>query len=81
MQRVEPASAACESIRVDRDSYRVCLVRPAMGTFVSVVAVHPFGARAEEAIEAAFAEMDRLIGLLSRHDPTSPWPISMPRGG
>lgn len=72
MQRVEPASAACESTRVDRDSYRVCLVRPAMGTLVSVVAVHPSGARAEEAIETVFAEMDRLIGLLSRHDAASP---------
>ena len=72
MEHVEPAPAACESTRVDRDSYRVCVVRPAMGTLVSVVAVHPSGTRAEEAIEAAFAEMDRLIGILSRHDSASP---------
>ena len=72
MERVEQAPAACESTRVGRDSYRVCVVRPAMGTVVSVVAVHPSGAHAEEAIEAAFVEMDRLIGILSRHDSASP---------
>ncbi len=72
MEHVKPAPAACESTRVNRDSYRVCVVRPAMGTLVSVVAVHPSGTRAEEAIEAAFAEMDRLIGILSRHDSASP---------
>ena len=72
LERVGPAPAECESIRLDPGTYQVCTGRPAMGTVVSVVALHSSGAGAEDAIEAAFGEMDRLIGILSRHDSSSP---------
>ena len=71
-ERVEPASPASEEALPGRDHCRVLTVRPAMGTLVSVVALHPSGARAEDAVEEAFAEMDRLVGVLSRHDSSSP---------
>jgi thiamine biosynthesis lipoprotein len=51
--------------------HRVSLTRTAMGTFVTVTAVGDSRARAEEAIGRAFDEMDRLVAILSRHDPRS----------
>jgi thiamine biosynthesis lipoprotein len=59
----------------------VSRTRLAMGTFVEVHAVYDRGVergrglsrdRADEAIALSFAEMDRLVGILSRHDPSSP---------
>jgi thiamine biosynthesis lipoprotein len=61
-----------ESVRVDGNSYRTWRARPAMGTVVSVVALHPSRAQAEDASEAAFGAMSRLIGILDRHDSTTP---------
>jgi thiamine biosynthesis lipoprotein len=58
--------------RLDKRTWRTTCARPAMNTHVAVTAVGPSGERLEEAIGRAFAEMDRLIGLLSRHDRTSP---------
>ncbi len=46
--------------------------RPLMGTFVTVVVLDPSTDRATEAMEKAFAEMERLIPLLSRHESGSP---------
>lgn len=46
--------------------------RPLMGTFVTVVVLDPSADRATEAMERAFAEMERLIPLFSRHEPESP---------
>jgi thiamine biosynthesis lipoprotein len=43
-----------------------------MGTFVEVSAVCDSRDLSDEAIERAFAEMDRLIAVLSRHDATTP---------
>jgi thiamine biosynthesis lipoprotein len=60
------------SFPVAGGSYRVGLVRPAMGTLVSVVVVHSSGAEAEDAIEEAFSEMGRLVRILDRHDASSP---------
>lgn len=45
--------------------------RLAMGTYVTVTAVHDSRDQADEAIAAAFDEMDRLIGILSRHRPST----------
>jgi thiamine biosynthesis lipoprotein len=64
--------SAAGALPVTSDGYRVGLVRQGMGTLVSVVALHSSGAQAEDAIEAAFAEMGRLAGLLTRHDSASP---------
>jgi thiamine biosynthesis lipoprotein len=42
-----------------------------MGTRVAVTVLHASRDRADEAIGRAFQEMDRLIGLLNRYDPSS----------
>jgi thiamine biosynthesis lipoprotein len=60
--------------------------RTAMGTFVEIHAVRAerggrvSHALAEDAIQDAFAEMDRLIGILSRHDAGSPLSALNARG-
>lgn len=46
--------------------------RPLMGTVVTVTVLHPSADRAREAMEDAFAEMERLIPLLDRHAPDTP---------
>jgi thiamine biosynthesis lipoprotein len=68
---LKPAPAAFESARLDRNTYEVSAVRPAMGTLVSVVTIHASEAQTHEAINEAFSEMDRLVGHLSRFDPSS----------
>jgi FAD:protein FMN transferase len=60
------------SERVGAGLHRAWRVRPAMGTVASVVAVDASLARAEDGIEAALAEMDRLVEILDRHDPATP---------
>ncbi len=50
----------------------VSKTRPLMGTFVTVAVLDPSFDKATEAMEKAFAEMDRLIPLLSRHESGSP---------
>ncbi|NWF54706.1 MAG: FAD:protein FMN transferase [Syntrophaceae bacterium] len=46
--------------------------RPHMGTVVTVTILHPSAEKAREAMEDAFAEMERLIPLLDRHAPDTP---------
>lgn len=57
--------AATERLRVERTRFL-------MGTFVTMTVVNPSQDRAEEAIEAAFAEMERLRGILDRHRDDTP---------
>lgn len=61
-----------ESVRLDPSTHRVWRAGPSMGTAVSVVALHSSAAEAEDAIEAAFAEMGRLVSILDRHDSATP---------
>ncbi len=61
-----------EALWFKRKSYKVSRTRLSMGTFVSMTLIHTSKDRAEEAIDAAFAEIDRLASLLSRHDEASP---------
>ncbi len=68
---VLPAAQA-EAVLFGRRQYKVSNSRLAMGTLVTMTAIHPSRDEAEEAIGLAFAEIDRLRGLLSRHDPASP---------
>lgn len=51
-----------------------------MGTLVSVTVLDPSADRAREAMEAAFAEMERLIPLLDRHAPDTPVALLNRRG-
>lgn len=62
----------CEAGRFSKKLYKVSLSRPAMGTFVNITALNSSKGRAEVAIEKAYQEMDRLVPLLSRFEPTSP---------
>jgi len=46
--------------------------RPQMGTIVSISVAHPEVEGARAMVEGAFAEMERLEGLLTRHRPDAP---------
>ncbi len=70
-EHVEAPPATTESVRTDADTYKVSQIRPAMGSFVAITALHASQGLAEEVIGVAFAEMDRLIGLLNRFDAAS----------
>jgi thiamine biosynthesis lipoprotein len=68
LESAEPAAATCRWSRVDPSTYRVHTCRAAMTTAVSVAALHSSRDLAEEAIEAAFEELQRLVAIFSRHD-------------
>jgi len=55
-----------ELIRAAR-LHRVSETRTRMGTLVTITTVHPDGDEARRMVAAAFAEMERLEGILSRH--------------
>ena len=46
--------------------------RLAMGTYVSIILIHPLEKNAKEAVDAAFEEIDRLSRLMTRFDDESP---------
>jgi len=62
---------AAEAVSFNKKMMKVSKTRLAMGSFVSMTLIHPSGDQAEEAMEAAFSEIDRLSGLLSRYDHAS----------
>lgn len=64
--------AAFDIARIDRRLVKVTQTRLKMGTFVTMTAVHESRQQAEEAIGRAFEEMDRLVGIFSRHDTNTP---------
>jgi thiamine biosynthesis lipoprotein len=70
-ERIEPPPVTTESVRVDRHTYRLTQFRPAMGTYISVTALHESEGQAEEAIGRSFEEMDRLVNILNRWDPAT----------
>jgi thiamine biosynthesis lipoprotein len=70
-QRIEPPPATTASVRIDAHTHKLTQIRPAMGSFVSICALHQSHDLAEHAIGTAFDEMDRLIGLLNRFDTAS----------
>lgn len=59
-------------MRIGPRLYKVSDSRVRMGTYVTMTALHESQSLAEEAIGRAFDEMDRLVGILSRHDPATP---------
>jgi thiamine biosynthesis lipoprotein len=70
-ERAAEAPVTTEALQVDRRTVRVTSERAAMGTRVSITALAPSRARAEEAIGRAFEEMDRLIAIFSRFESRS----------
>lgn len=71
LERVEVLPVTTEAYRVEPRAFKVGISRPAMSTLVSVTALHSSRDTIEEAIGRAFGEMDRLIALLSRFEPSS----------
>jgi len=63
--------AAAEAVSFNKKMMKVSKTRLAMGTFVSMTLMHPSKDQAEESMEAAFSEIDRLSRLLSRYDHSS----------
>ncbi len=61
-----------EAVRFDRQMQKVSSNRVAIGTFVSMTLIHPSRDEAQEAMELAFVEIDRLSRLLSRFDGATP---------
>ena len=62
---------AAEAVSFDKKMMKVSKTRLAMGSFVSMTLLHPSRDQAEEAMDAAFSEIDRLSRLLSRYDHAS----------
>ncbi|RLB10371.1 MAG: FAD:protein FMN transferase [Deltaproteobacteria bacterium] len=64
-------SIRAESLRFNDRLYKVSCTRLGMGTFISMTLFHPSKARAEEAIEKAFDEINILSKELSRFNSIS----------
>jgi thiamine biosynthesis lipoprotein len=67
-------------MRIGNRMFKVSDSRVRMGTYVTMTAVHESWAQAEDAIAIGFEEIDRLVGILSRHDPMTPLSV-MNRNG
>ncbi|MBI9077741.1 MAG: FAD:protein FMN transferase [Desulfatibacillum sp.] len=61
-----------ESLAFDKGLHKVTRTRNTMGTLVAITVMHPSATKADEAIEKAFSEMDRVTRLLDRFDSASP---------
>lgn len=61
-----------EAFLFNRKEYKVSKTRIAMGTYVSITAIHPSRDEAEQVIGEAFEEISRLNLLLTRFDNSSP---------
>jgi len=66
-----PAEGAAAFL-FNRNEYKVIKTGLAMGTFVTMTAIHPSRDEAEEAIGLAFNEINRLSDLLTHFDDSSP---------
>lgn len=62
---------AAEAVPFRKKMMKVSERRLAMGTFVSITLLHSSRDQAEEALELAFQEIERLSALLSRYDQSS----------
>ncbi len=65
-----PLGAA--AARFNREFYQVTGSRMCMGTFVNLTMFDPSKERAQAAMEKAFEEMSRVIGILNCHDDSTP---------
>jgi thiamine biosynthesis lipoprotein len=60
-----------EAVKFDRTLYKVSKSRLGMGTFINMMAFHPSKGEAEEAIDLAFEEINRLTAFMTRFESTS----------
>jgi len=65
-------AAQAEAVLFGPREYKVSSTRLAMGSFLSITAIHSSKDEAENAIGLAWEEIDRLGRLLSRHDASTP---------
>jgi thiamine biosynthesis lipoprotein len=70
-RRVESSETTPESVPVGDGRFKVTCSQPSMGTLVSVTSVHQSTDLVQEAAGLAFQEMDRVVTLLNRYDPSS----------
>ena len=70
-QRVDTPDPQPETVRVGGNRYRVTDAQPSMNTLVSVTAVHESEGLVQDAMAAAFLEMERVVNLLNRYDSSS----------
>ncbi|MBW1989131.1 MAG: FAD:protein FMN transferase, partial [Deltaproteobacteria bacterium] len=63
---------ATGTLAFDKKLAKASVTRNQMGTVVTITALHASPGKAEDAVGAAFAEMDRVARLLDRHDASSP---------
>ncbi len=61
-----------ESLLLKKNMYKVSQTHTAMGTFVNMTIIHSSRDEAENALGLAFAEVDRLVALMTRYDNQSP---------
>ena len=61
-----------ESLAFDKGLHKVTRTKNTMGTLVSITVMDPSPAKADQAIEKAFGEMERVTRLLDRFDSASP---------
>ncbi len=65
-------AATLESLKFNKDLYKVKRTLPLMGTFVTITVLDPSRDKAEEAVGKAFREIERLTVLLNRHADDTP---------
>ena len=70
-RRAAPGPGTLEFLSVGGGRQKMTWSRPAMGTLVTVTAIHRSRDLAQDAAGRAFNEMDRVVALLSRYEPSS----------
>jgi thiamine biosynthesis lipoprotein len=60
-----------EAVKFNRTLYKVSKSQLGMGTFINMIVFHPSKEEAEETMGRAFAEINRLTGLMTRFQSTS----------
>ncbi|MFO7606729.1 MAG: FAD:protein FMN transferase [Desulfurivibrionaceae bacterium] len=65
-------AARAEALLFGKKEHKVSRTGLAMGTYVSITAIHSSRSEAENAIDSSFEEIGRLSAILSRHDMDSP---------
>lgn len=70
-RRTDASPIPPASVPVSGNRHRVTSASPSMGTLVSVTAVHASRDLIDDSVGVAFEEMDRIVALLNRYDPSS----------
>lgn len=66
------AAPLSETVKFNKNLHKISRSRPAMGTIVSITVLDPSKDHAEEALYAAFDEIERIVKILNRYDNNTP---------